>query len=145
MTDESTQEITEDHIKGLYAVARAEVEAMTETRKDLASLGMTVGGKAGAEAKQAMEAALLGVPKAVASIEGAASQARHALRNINLWVVTGAFVIGLASGGALSLGLAYRYLLMPQLDALSVGQDEIQQMLRDAHAGPAAHSNKAKR
>ena len=36
MTDESTQDITGTHIKGLYAVARAEVEAMGETRRRLA-------------------------------------------------------------------------------------------------------------
>jgi hypothetical protein len=33
---------------------------------------------------------------------------------------------------------------MPQLDALSIGQDEIQQLLRDAHAAPA-HGSRVKR
>jgi hypothetical protein len=143
MNDESTQDITGIHIKGLYAVARAEVEAMSEARKQLEVLGATVGGKAGAEARQAVEAALEGAPKAVAAIEGAASHARQALRNINVWVAAVAFVIGVAIGGGLSLGLAYRYLLIPQLDALSIGQDAIQQLLKDAHAG-AARGGRAK-
>jgi predicted NBD/HSP70 family sugar kinase len=144
MNDENTQDITGTHIKGLYAVARAEVEAMGEARRRLEALGATVGGKAGAEARQAVEAALEGAPKAVAAIEEAAFHARHALRNINVWVAAVAFVIGLAIGGGFSLGLAYRYLLMPQLDALSIGQDAIQQLLKDAHAAPA-HGGRAKR
>jgi predicted NBD/HSP70 family sugar kinase len=144
MNHESAQDITGTHIKGIYAVARAEVEAMGETRKRLEALGATVGGKAGTEARQAVEAALQGAPKAVAAIEGAASHARQALRNLNLWVATVAFLIGVAIGGGLSLGLAYRYLLMPQLDTLSIGQDAIQQLLKDARVAPA-HGGRAKR
>jgi len=135
MSNDSTDELTRD-IAGLYAVARAEVEAVGEACRRLEALGATVGGKARAEARQAVEAALQGVPVAVESIEGAALQARQALHSVNRLVVAVAFLIGLVIGAGGVLGLAYHTLLTPQLDALAVGQDAIQQMLKDAHAAP---------
>jgi hypothetical protein len=142
MNDESTQDITGTHIKGLYAVARAEVEAMGETRKRLEALGSTVGGNAGAEARQAVEAALVNVPKAVASIEGAASQARYTLRYINLWVAALALLVGLATGCGGSAAFAY-YVIFPELDTLSAGQHEIQTALKNIQAAPT-HAVKPK-
>jgi hypothetical protein len=133
--------LTEQHLMGLYAVAREEVTALATARQELKTLALNVSQQAGHGAKQAVADALKDVPASVNAVHQAAHEAQAALQRIDLGILAAAFAVGALCGLLFGLVLL-NHLLSPKLDSLTLGQNAIYQAVVSSTSKPHVHRHR---